>query len=98
MNFEIRNKFFSNRNVKTWNKLPNNIKDAPHLKLFKSLYDKTWMEMWIIINQRTLLIFYLKYPGVTNTNKQTYHALGYQFILYWLQGKARPFSEAMYPR
>ena len=71
MNFEIRNKFFSNRNVKTWNKLPNNIKDAPNLKLFKSFYDKTWMEMWIIINQRTLLIFYLKYPGVTNTNKQT---------------------------
>ena len=29
-NFEIRNKFFSNRAVETWNKLPNNIKDTLH--------------------------------------------------------------------
>ena len=97
MNFEIRNKFFSNRNVKTWNKLPNNIKDASHLKLFKSLYEKTWMEMWIIINKNSANLL-LKVPRSHKINKQTYHALGYQFILYWLQGKARPFSEAMYPR
>jgi len=44
-NLEIRNKFFSNRVVKTWNKLPNNIKEAQHMKLLKSLDEKTWMEM-----------------------------------------------------
>ena len=61
-NLEIRNQFFSNRVVGTWNKLSNNIKDAPHLKLFKSMYDKTLMEILKNINQRTPLNFYLKYP------------------------------------
>ena len=44
-NLKIRNKFFSNSVVETWNKLPKNVKDTPHLKLFTSLYDKTWMKM-----------------------------------------------------
>ena len=81
-NLEIRNKFFSNCVVETWNKLPNNIKDAPHQKLFiKSLYDKTQMEMQKIINQRTPLNFYLKYPGVTNTNTNLYSSTSAKCIV-----------------
>ena len=44
-NLEIRSQFFSNRVVEGWNKLPNNIKDAPNLKKFKILYDQTWKEI-----------------------------------------------------
>ena len=81
-NLEIRNKFFSNCVVETWNKLPNNIKDAPHQKLFiKSLYEKTQMEMQKIINQRAPLIFYLKYPGVTNTNTNLYSSTSAKCIV-----------------
>lgn len=41
---DIRRQFFSNRVVEHWNRLPNNIKEAPNVKIFKSLYDKTWKE------------------------------------------------------
>jgi hypothetical protein len=39
-NLEIRSNFFSMRCCDTWNRLPNNIKEAKSINVFKNAYDK----------------------------------------------------------
>ena len=40
VNTEIRRQFFSNRVITPWNTLPENVKSALTLNLFKNLYDR----------------------------------------------------------
>ena len=43
-NLDIRSYFFSNRVIIPWNALPSHTKEAPNLKMFKTLHDRTWKD------------------------------------------------------
>ena len=41
----VRQKFFTNRIVEPWNKLPSNVIEAPSINAFKNRFDKLWGRM-----------------------------------------------------
>ena len=56
----IRQNFFSQRVVRSWNCLPHNVIDAPSVNSFKNRLDKFWKSAVTYLNLCSFLFYYIK--------------------------------------
>ena len=52
---KLRQKFFSNRVVDTWNNLPESVVDAPSIHSFERRLDRVWRKQDILYNFKSAL-------------------------------------------